>query len=116
MSRIDKINRELRNQISVIIQQELNDPNIGFVTVTSVSTSPDLSYASVYFTCMGDNREKDRTQKTLNKASGYIRKLLGKRLYIKSIPDLTFIYDDTARQKAEIDKLLDKINEEGKNK
>ncbi len=116
MSRTDKINRELRRHISIIIQQELKDPNVGFVTVTSVSTSPDLSQASVYFTCMGDDKEKDETTKTLNKASGYIRKLLGKRIYIKFMPDIKFIYDDTAQQKAKIDKILDQIREEGVDK
>ena len=112
MSRVDRINRELRNHISVIIQQKLNDPNIGFVTITSVLTSPDLSHALVYFTCMGDDKKKDKTTKTLNKASGYIRKLLSKRIYIKFIPDLKFIYDDTFRQEEEIGRILDNIDKE----
>jgi len=116
MSRADRINRELRRRISITIQQELKDPNIGFVTVASVSTSPDLSQASVYFTCMGDDKEKDKTKKALNRASGYIRKLLGKKLYIKFIPDIKFIYDDAVQQKAKIDKILNQLYEEGDNK
>lgn len=114
MSRADRINRELRHHISIIIQQELKDPNIGFVTVTSVSISPDLSQASVYFTCMGDDKEKDKTKKVLNRASGYIRKLLGKRIYIKFIPDIKFIYDDTLKQEQEIDRIFDDIHKKRK--
>jgi len=114
MSRADKINRELRRHISIIVQQELKDTNTGFVTVASVSTSPGLSRASVYFTCMGDDKEKDKTTKMLNKASGYIRKLLGKRIYIKFIPDIKFIYDDTVKQEQEIDRIFDDIHKKRK--
>ncbi|MFH0731331.1 MAG: 30S ribosome-binding factor RbfA [Candidatus Omnitrophota bacterium] len=112
MSRIDKINHELQHQISTIIQQELSDPRIGFVTVISVSVSADLRHAKVYFTSMGDDKQIKDTAETLNSAAGYIRKLLGKRMLIKFIPEIKFIFDDTIQQNEKIDKALDKIRRE----
>lgn len=98
MSRVDKINEELRHHISIIIQQELNDPAIGFVTVTSVLTSPDLRHSKIYFTCMGDEKKRKETEEALTRASGYIKKLLGKLIRIKFMPEIKFIYDDTMQQ------------------
>jgi len=104
------MNQELRHHISYAVQQELNDPSIGFTTITSVATSSDLRHTKVFFTCMGDEASRVKALKSLNKASGYIRKLVAKRLYIKFMPDIKFFYDDTEQQKEKIDKIFDRIN------
>lgn len=113
MSRIDKLNKELRHHISVIVQQSLNDPSVGFVTIISASISPDLQHLKVFFTCLDDDDEKKKkVLRKLNRAAGFVRKLLSERLTIRFIPDIKFIYDDTIQQAERIEKIFEQINKE----
>ncbi|MBN1405044.1 MAG: 30S ribosome-binding factor RbfA [Candidatus Omnitrophica bacterium] len=109
-TRIDKLNKEIRHLISMIILQKMQDPKTGLVTITHVSVSPDLKNALVYFTCLGDDAKKAQTAQALRKASGYIKKMLSANLRIRFMPDLKFKYDDTAEQQERIDKIFEQIN------
>lgn len=91
MSRVDKLDSLLQKEISSIIQFDLNNPEIGFATVSEVRVSPDLSKARVYVSFFG----KNYGIAALKKSKGFVRSELAKRLKLRKIPDIEFVVDDT---------------------
>lgn len=112
MSRLKKVQEELRHQISLIVQQELKDPRIGFVTITRVEVTPDLKAAKVYFTTIGPKESFEDTVNGLNSSTGFVRKLIGERIRIKFTPQINFIYDDSPKRQDRIDEIIDKIHKQ----
>lgn len=112
--RLNKINRLLKEEISKIIQEELDDRRIGFVTVTKVATSADLHSAKVYISIMEKEKKKEDTLKALNKASIYIKKLLADKVKLRYLPDLNFFEDDSMTESLRIEELLNQIDKQKK--
>ncbi|OOF69644.1 30S ribosome-binding factor RbfA [Rodentibacter caecimuris] len=96
-SRSDRVAQELQKEIAVILQREVKDPRIGMVTVSDVELSKDLAYAKVFVTFLFDNDSNAVTEgmKGLEKASPYIRTLLGKAMRLRIVPELRFVYDQS---------------------
>lgn len=109
--KIERINHMIMEEISKILMLEVKDEDIKFVTVTDCDTSNDLSYCKVYVTVL-EQEKKDETLKALNNASSFIRGELAKRIEIRHIPELKFIYDESIFYGEKIDKIIDEINEE----
>lgn len=109
--KIERINHMIQEEISKILMLEIKDEDIKFVTVTACDTSTDLSYCKVYVTVLNEEK-KETTLKSLNNASSFIRGLLAKKIQIRHIPELKFIYDDSIEYGNHIEDILDKINEE----
>lgn len=107
--RTEKVSHTLKERISEIIQREVKDPRVGFITVTSVEVSPDLHEAKVFITVLGNKKQRQETLDALNKASGYVRGELGKRIHMKFTPNLEFRYDESVKAGMYIEKLLHKI-------
>ena len=82
--KIDRLNNMFVEEISKIIHTEIKDKEVGFVTITDARVTNDLSFAKIYFTTLGDEREK--SLKALNKASSYIRTLLCDKINIRKMP------------------------------
>ncbi|MBR0420896.1 MAG: 30S ribosome-binding factor RbfA [Erysipelotrichaceae bacterium] len=108
MARTDKLDSILLREISMIISQEINDPKLGFPTVTEVDVAPDLNTAKVYVSFLGKNYKKRDGIDALRRAKGHIKSLLAKRIRIRKIPDLTFIVDDTLDKADRIEEILSK--------
>lgn len=114
--RIERVNHLLRETISELLQRQVKDPQLsGFITVTEVVTSPDLRYARVFVSILGDEVEKKRTLERLNTASGFFRKELGAQLRLHRIPDLSFRQDDSINRGAHVIELLKQITSEDGN-
>jgi ribosome-binding factor A len=94
-SRIERLAHQFQQEIAMIIQRELKDPRLGFVTITKVQLSNDLSHAKVSFSCLGDTQVRQRSQETLDHSTGFIRGLIKKRFRLKIIPVLQFQYDES---------------------
>ncbi len=96
-SRADRVAQELQKEIAIILQREVKDPRIGMVTVPDVEISRDLAYAKVFVTFLFDSDESavERGLEGLNKASGYIRTLVGKAMRLRIVPELRFVYDQS---------------------
>lgn len=96
-SRADRVAQELQKEIAIILQREVKDPRIGMVTVSDVEISRDLAYAKVFVTFLFDSDESavERGLEGLNKASGYIRILVGKAMRLRIVPELRFVYDQS---------------------
>lgn len=108
MPRIEQTNSLLLKEISIIISREINDPKLGFPTVTDVVTSSDYSCAKVYVSFLGKNYKKRDGLEALNHAKGHIKSLLAKRVNMRKIPDLIFIVDDSLDKAERIENILNK--------
>jgi ribosome-binding factor A len=106
-ARMRRINQMLREVVGAAITTDLNDPRIGFVTVTSVETSPDLSAARVFVSVLGSTEEREATLKGLRSSHGVIQARIASETRMKRTPTLTFHYDETVEKGIRISKLLD---------
>ena len=105
--RMRRVNELMREVIGSAIASELEDPRIGFVTVTSVDTSPDLRSARVYVSVLGDEAERDATLAGLRSSHGVLQSAIASEMRIKRTPTLTFHYDDTPERGVRITKMLE---------
>jgi ribosome-binding factor A len=106
----------IRRDISEIIQYDLKDPSVGFITVTDVKVSNDHSYATVYVTFMGRNYKKKEGMEALERARGFIRSQLAARLDIRRTPELIFKIDEAEENGRRIDEILEQIHAQEKEK
>jgi ribosome-binding factor A len=107
-----RLQDQLREEISAIIQQEIKDPGIGFITILDVKLTEDLKYAKVLYSVYGSEEEKQKTAVALKRAKGYIKHLLGDRIQLRYMPDLTFAPDTEQERMERVDELLRKIESE----
>ena len=105
----DRLEHKFAIEISTIIEEEIKDKRIGFVTITAVSITNDLSYAKIYVTVLNDN-EKEETIKVLNNASKFIEMELSKRVDIRKMPELKFVYDESIEYSNNIESIIERIN------
>lgn len=97
----------LKRELAEVITRNVNDPNVGSVTITSVDVAPDLKKARVYFTCWQNEENHEQTLEGLNRASGFLRHCLRERVDLRGIPLLTFVYDESIERGSRISKLID---------
>lgn len=105
--RMRRVNGVVREVVSGAIATELQDPRIGFVTVTAVETSPDLRTARVYVSVFGDEAERDDTLAGLRSSHGLLQAAIAAELRLKRTPTLSFHYDDSVERGARISRLLE---------
>ena len=110
--KLDRLNHIFTEEISKVINEEVKDPDVKFVTLTAVDISSDLSYAKVYFTNLIDT-DREKVTKALNNASSFIRGKLFGRVEIRKTPELTFIYDESIEYGKKIEKIIEEIKEDG---
>lgn len=104
----------IRKNISEIIQFGVKDPDVGFVTITDVQVSNDHSYAKVFVTFLGQNLRMQAGLRALNRAAGFIRSELSKRMTIRRVPELSFVIDETEMNGRHIDEIIARIHREEK--
>lgn len=111
--RSERVSDQMKHEIADILVRKINDPRIGFVTVTDVEVADDLRNAKVFVSVYGGDKEE--TLKGLKSATAFIRLELGKRMRMRFIPELLFRFDATVERGAHIMELLHEL-EEGKGK
>jgi len=104
--RTDRINEQLREEISLLVRDQVRDPRVSLATITAVQTSPELDHAKVYFTALGTDEERKELLAGLRSAAPYIRKALGQRLHMRRIPELHFEQDRVLEEAQRIERLL----------
>lgn len=109
--RKERVASVIVKEISNIVEHEIRDPRLGFITILSVDVSPDLKNAKVFFSCIGD---KSQSLQTLTRAKGFIRSALAQRLRMRCVPDLQFELDDSYERGMEIDELFEEISSDNK--
>ena len=106
--RMRKVNELLREILSEAVL-ELKDPRIGFVTITGVRTSPDLSHATVFVSVLGSERKRKRSLEGLGAAHGVLQARVAREVRLKRTPTLTFEYDPTVEEGVRMSKLIDEL-------
>lgn len=107
--RTERVDELLRQEIGSIVARDVADPRVGFATITSVETTPDLRHAKVWVSVIGQPAERDATVAALRRAMPFVRHELGSRLRIRRIPDLHIQLDDTAERGTRILQLLSEL-------
>lgn len=105
MRRVDEAVREV---LSEAIAKDLQDPRIGFVTVTGVKTSEDLRHARVYVSVLGTEPVREATLAGLRSAHGFLQGMIASQLTLKRTPTLTFYYDDSVDRGMRISELIER--------
>ena len=108
-NRTSRLEEHLRQEIALIIHRELKDPRLGFVTITRVELSKDLTHAKVFFSCLGDEAERERSQDALDHSAGFIHSLIKKRFRLKRIPEILFRYDASIAGSVAMSDVLDRL-------
>jgi ribosome-binding factor A len=104
--RMRRVDEAMREVLSDAITQDLKDPRVGFVTVTSVDTSPDLRHARVYVSVLGDDQARRLSLDGLRSAHGYLQRRVAAELRLKHTPTLDFLYDDTAERADRMERIM----------
>ncbi len=107
VDRMRRVNEALREVLSARIAAGLKDPRVGFVTVTSVDTSPDLQHARVYVSVLGSEEEREESLEGLNSSAGYLQAVIGGEVRMKRTPTLRFVHDDSIDHGFRISELLE---------
>ena len=113
-SRTQRVGGHLQRELASLIQQDLRDPRIGVVTVSSVEVSRDLGHAKIFVTFMDETQDIEEAVKALNKAAGFLRHLLGQRLVMRGVPNLHFVYDRSLEHGQRVTSLLSQVAAEHK--
>ncbi|CAM3902072.1 30S ribosome-binding factor RbfA [Alicyclobacillus pomorum] len=108
--RVERVAEQMKKEIADIIRTSVKDPRIGFVTVTRVEVAGDLQHAKVYVSVLGSDEAKQGTMDALNRAVGFIRGEVGRRLRMRVSPELQFKLDESGEYSAHIESVLKKIN------
>jgi len=109
--RIARLREQFKVEISAILQREMKDPRIGFVSITDVELSQDLRHAKVFVSILGDAAAKAQTMAGLGNAQGFIRKELGRRIRLRYIPEVLFRLDESIERGARVQRLLRQVAE-----
>lgn len=105
--RMRRVNVAVREVLSARLIEGLKDPRIGFVTVTSVDTSPDLRQARVYVSVLGDDEARANSLAGLQSSHGVLQRAIASELKLKRTPTLEFVYDESIDRGMRITELLD---------
>lgn len=106
-SRSSRVSQQVQKELARILQQEVKDPRIGMVTISGVDITRDLAYATVFvtFLTIGEQTNEESLE-GLNAASGYIRRLLGKAMKLRIVPEVRFCFDSTLTEGLRISELV----------
>ncbi|GKU78672.1 30S ribosome-binding factor RbfA [Paenibacillus sp. L3-i20] len=107
--RVGRVSEQIKKELSQIIQMELKDPRIGFITLTGVETTSDLSQAKVYLSVLGSDEQKEEALKALARANGFLRSELGKRMKLRHTPELLFKFDNSIEYGSRIESIISDI-------
>jgi ribosome-binding factor A len=111
-SRAQRVGEQMRRELAELLRLEVKDPRVGFITLTDVEVSADFSHAKVFFTSMQGEEGLDEILVGLRRASGFLRRELGRRIRIHTLPELHWHYDPSVERGASLSALIDRTIQE----
>jgi len=111
-SRSQRVSEQIHRELAELIRLEVKDPRVGFITLTDVEVSADYAHAKIYFTSMNGKEGLDEILVGLRRASGFLRRELGRRIRIHTLPELHWHYDPSVERGATLSALIDRTIEE----
>lgn len=110
--RANRVAEQIKKELGEIISKKIKDPRIGFLTITDVEVTGDLQQAKVFISVLGNDQEKEDTLLGLAKANGFIRSEIGKRIRLRKVPEITFLYDEAHEYGHRIESILRELKNE----
>ena len=107
--RSDRVAEQVRRDLADLIRTELKDPRVGMISLTDVVLTPDYAHAKVFFTTL-QSEHLEEIQTGLKRASGFLRRELGRRIHIHTLPELHFVFDNSLEHGANMSQLIDQAN------
>lgn len=104
-TRSDRVQQQMQRELADLIRTEMKDPRVGFVTLTDVEVTRDMSHAKVFYTLL--TGEETETQKVLTRSAGFLRSELARRIKLFKVPELHFVYDSSVERGVNLDRLID---------
>ena len=108
-SRADRIADQIKDQVSQLLSFEVKDPAVGLLTVTHVKMTSDMGMAHVYYTLVGDDVERRKTARALDRATAFVRRRLAEDMNMRRAPEVRFHYDENVERQDRVDTLLREI-------
>jgi ribosome-binding factor A len=111
VSRTERLAEQIRADASELLAREVHDPGVGFITLTRVRVTPDLQIARIYYTTLGDDAAaRTSTERALKRVTPFVRRQLGRRLQLRRVPELEFVFDRSIAHQARVEQLLQEIH------
>jgi ribosome-binding factor A len=110
--RLEQIGHQIQVELSDLLLREVRDPRLGFVTITQVNVSSDLSIARVNFSCFGDETEQQESLRALKHAAGFLRTAVSKRIRLRTMPQLIFHLDHSMAHAEQVQRTLKALEPE----
>jgi ribosome-binding factor A len=107
--RSDRVAEQVRRDLADLIRTELKDPRVGMISLTAVELTPDYAHAKVFYATLNSDHLEE-IERGLKRASGFLRRELGRRIHIHTLPELHFIYDNSIEHGASMSLLIDQAN------
>ena len=107
--RSDRVAEQVRRDLADLIRTELKDPRVGMISLTDVELTPDYAHAKIFFTTL-QSEHLEEIQVGLKRASGFLRRELGRRIHIHTLPELHFVYDNSIERGASLSLLINEAN------
>lgn len=105
-ARKDRVSEQIRRELAELIHSELKDPRVGMISITEVEVTADYAHAKVFFSTLAGSERLPEVMTGLQKASGFLRRELGKRISIHTTPQLHFVFDQSLERGAELARLI----------
>jgi len=109
MGRDGHLEETLRRIIASALHLQVEDPRVGFVTVSEVRLNRDRTVAQVFYTVLGDEEERDTSLEGLKRCRGFLRQIIGDQIRMRAVPELRFTYDDSLDRSFRVEEALDRI-------
>jgi len=107
-SRGQRVAEQIRRELADLIRLELKDPRVGMISLTDVEITPDFAHAKVFFTCLQGEAAAADVLKGLRSAGGFLRRELGRRVRIHTLPELHFVFDRSVEEGSRLSALIDR--------
>jgi ribosome-binding factor A len=107
--RSDRVAEQVRRDLADLIRTELKDPRVGMISLTAVELTPDYAHAKVFFATLNDEHLEE-VERGLKRAAGFLRRELGRRIHIHTLPELHFVYDNSIAHGASMSLLIEQAN------
>ena len=106
-SRSSRVAEQVQRELAELIRLELKDPRVGLVTITGVELTPDYAHAKIFYTTLADPSARQGIDAGLRRASGFLRRELGRRIRIHTLPELHFVFDESVERGDRLSRLID---------
>jgi ribosome-binding factor A len=105
--RTDRVGAQIQRELAMLVRAELDDPRLGMITIQAVRVVRDFSHAKIYFTVMAGELGALETARVLNDAAPFFRHELGRRMQLRTLPELHFVYDESVEQGEKLSNLIE---------